>query len=174
MQRSRIVEETFGNGAGQIAEGSDSRLAEVRFSQCVRCSPSLLIHAAANGFWRWQRRTLRSCLLVKRQVRMRIGRENHSLAPRASSWTKSLRACGLKREEIYICNILRCRPLLETATLIHKKLLTVASFLTAKSRIVSPKYIICWGTVAAQNLMGENTTGRSATRDSFCNTETLK
>ena len=61
-------------------------------------------------------------------------------------------ACKLTREEIYICNILRCRPPgnrnptpIEAAE--------CREYLDAQIRIVDPDYIVCWGSVAAQNLL---------------------
>ena len=70
---------------------------------------------------------------------------------------KIIEACEIKREEIYICNILRCRPPgnrnpqpQETAN--------CREFLDAQIRVVNPDYIVCWGTVAAQNLLNEKRT----------------
>ncbi|MBM84341.1 MAG: uracil-DNA glycosylase [Planctomycetaceae bacterium] len=61
-------------------------------------------------------------------------------------------ACKLARDDIYICNILRCRPpgnrnpTPEEAT-------NCREYLDAQIRIVDPDYIVCWGSVAAQNLL---------------------
>jgi DNA polymerase len=63
-------------------------------------------------------------------------------------------ACGLKREEIYICNILRCRPP-GNRNPHPQEAANCREFLDAQIKIVAPKYIIAWGTVAAQNLLGE-------------------
>jgi len=61
-------------------------------------------------------------------------------------------ACKLTREDIYICNILRCRPPgnrnptpIEAAQ--------CREFLDTQIRVVDPDYIVCWGSVAAQNLL---------------------
>ena len=73
---------------------------------------------------------------------------------------KIIGACGLKREEIYICNILRCRPPGN-----RKPLPVEASncreFLDAQIGIIDPEFIVCWGATSAQNLMGtEESIGR--------------
>lgn len=73
---------------------------------------------------------------------------------------KIVAACGLKREEIYICNILRCRPPGN-----RKPLPTEAGncreYLDAQIAIIDPEFIVCWGATAAQNLMGtEESIGR--------------
>lgn len=67
---------------------------------------------------------------------------------------KIITACGLKREEIYICNILRCRPP-GNRNPHPQEAANCREFLDGQISIVAPKHIICWGTVAAQNLMGE-------------------
>lgn len=67
---------------------------------------------------------------------------------------KIVAACGLKREDIYICNVLRCRPPGNRNP--HPQEATnCREFLDAQIRVVQPEYIICWGAVAAQNLLNE-------------------
>ncbi|GAB5442569.1 MAG: uracil-DNA glycosylase [Fuerstiella sp.] len=63
-------------------------------------------------------------------------------------------ACELKREDLYICNILRCRPP-GNRNPRPQEAANCREFLDAQVRIVDPDYIICWGTVAAQNLLQE-------------------
>ena len=67
---------------------------------------------------------------------------------------KIIEASQLKREEIYICNILRCRPP-GNRNPQPQEAANCREFLDAQIRIVQPKYIVCWGTVAAQNLLNE-------------------
>lgn len=62
-------------------------------------------------------------------------------------------ACQLKREDIYICNILRCRPPGNRNPL-PQEAANCREFLDAQIKIVRPEFIICWGAVAAQNLLG--------------------
>lgn len=65
---------------------------------------------------------------------------------------KIIGACGWKREDLYICNILKCRPpgnrnpTLQEAT-------NCREYLDSQIANVDPEYIVCWGTVAAQNLL---------------------
>ncbi|HIF00061.1 MAG TPA: uracil-DNA glycosylase [Planctomycetes bacterium] len=68
---------------------------------------------------------------------------------------KIIAACGLKREEIYICNILRCRPP-GNRNPHPQEAANCREFLDGQIKIVAPKYIVVWGTVAAQNLLGES------------------
>lgn len=67
---------------------------------------------------------------------------------------KIIQACGLKREDIYICNILRCRPP-GNRNPAPQEAMNCREFLDAQISIVNPKWIICWGSVAAQNLLNE-------------------
>jgi DNA polymerase len=65
---------------------------------------------------------------------------------------KIIAACGFKREDIYICNILRCRPPGNRAPL-PDEAANCREYLDAQIKIVNPEYIICWGATAAQNLL---------------------
>lgn len=67
---------------------------------------------------------------------------------------KIIEASQLKREDIYICNILRCRPP-GNRNPQPQEAANCREFLDAQIQIVEPKYIVCWGTVAAQNLLNE-------------------
>ncbi len=67
---------------------------------------------------------------------------------------KIIGACHLKREDIYICNVLRCRPPGNRNPL-PQEATNCREFLDAQIQIVNPEYIICWGAVAAQHLLGE-------------------
>lgn len=61
-------------------------------------------------------------------------------------------ACGMKREDVYICNILRCRPpgnRLPTS----EEAANCRSFLERTLAIVEPKFICCLGGSAANFLL---------------------
>ena len=74
-------------------------------------------------------------------------------------------ACGLKREEIFICNILRCRPP-GNRTPKPDECANCRPYLERTLEIVQPKIICCWGGVAAQNLL-QTTTGITRLRGQF-------
>ena len=61
-------------------------------------------------------------------------------------------ASKLSREEIYICNILRCRPP-GNRTPSPEEAANCREFLDGQIEIVNPKYIVCWGSCAAHNLL---------------------
>jgi DNA polymerase len=74
-------------------------------------------------------------------------------------------ACGMKREEVYICNILRCRPPGNRQPLPNEAQ-NCRGFLDRQLELVRPKFICCLGACAAQNLLG-TTTGIGRLRGRF-------
>ena len=76
------------------------------------------------------------------------------VGPAGQLLNKIIEASQLKREDLYICNILRCRPPGNRNPL-PEEAANCREFLDAQIHVVQPKYIVCWGTVAAQNLLNE-------------------
>ena len=62
-------------------------------------------------------------------------------------------ACRLKREEIYICNVLKCRPP-GNRNPAPAEAANCREYLDAQIRTVDPDYIVCWGSVPSQALLG--------------------
>jgi uracil-DNA glycosylase family 4 len=65
---------------------------------------------------------------------------------------KIIGACGMKREEVYICNILRCRPP-GNRTPRAEEAANCHGFLERTLALVRPKFICCLGAVAATYLL---------------------
>lgn len=76
------------------------------------------------------------------------------VGPAGQLLNKIIEAMQLKRDDLYICNILRCRPPGNRNPL-PQEALNCREFLDAQIHVVQPKYIVCWGTIAAQNLLNE-------------------
>jgi uracil-DNA glycosylase family 4 len=68
---------------------------------------------------------------------------------------KIIEAVGMKREEVYICNILKCRPPnnREPQT---SEMETCTPYLYRQIELIKPKFIICLGRVSAQWLLKTN------------------
>jgi uracil-DNA glycosylase len=64
-------------------------------------------------------------------------------------------ACGMKREEVYICNILKCRPPGNRLPLPNEAA-CCREYLERQLELVHPRFICALGACAAQNLL--NTT----------------
>ncbi|MDR3232226.1 MAG: uracil-DNA glycosylase [Planctomycetaceae bacterium] len=71
-----------------------------------------------------------------------------------------VKGMNLRREDVYICNILRCRPPGNRNPL-PAEAAACRPFLEATLDIIKPKFICCLGATAAQNLLhSEQTIGR--------------
>jgi DNA polymerase len=64
-----------------------------------------------------------------------------------------LEASHLKRSEVYICNILRCRPP-GNRNPAPEEAANCREYLDGQIEIVDPDYIVCLGSIAAKNLLG--------------------
>ena len=62
----------------------------------------------------------------------------------------------LRREDVYIMNILRCRPP-DNRTPLPLEAANCREYLDAQLAIIQPQYICCLGACAAQNLLGVDT-----------------
>jgi DNA polymerase len=61
-------------------------------------------------------------------------------------------ACGMKREEVYICNIIKCRPPGNRLPQPHEAA-NCREYLEKQLELVRPKFICALGACAAQNLL---------------------
>ena len=64
-------------------------------------------------------------------------------------------AMGLQRKDVYICNVVKCRPP-ENRTPEKDEITTCSPFLLRQIEVISPKVIVCLGSVAAQTLLETN------------------
>jgi len=69
---------------------------------------------------------------------------------------KIIEACRLKREDIYILNMLKCRPPGNRNPL-PDELANCRPYLERQFELIRPEYICCLGAVASQNLLGVTT-----------------
>ncbi|MCA9039301.1 MAG: uracil-DNA glycosylase [Planctomycetaceae bacterium] len=69
---------------------------------------------------------------------------------------KIIEASQLKREDVYICNVLRCRPP-GNRNPSPTEAANCREYLDGQIALVNPEYIICLGTIAAQNLLNTKT-----------------
>ena len=69
---------------------------------------------------------------------------------------KILGACNLQREEVYILNVLRCRPPGNRNPL-EEEAKNCRRFLERQIELVDPEFICCMGAVPAQNLLSTTT-----------------
>ena len=66
--------------------------------------------------------------------------------------TKIINAMGLKRSDVYICNVVKCRPP-GNRTPEQDEIATCQQFLIKQLRTIDPAVIVCLGSVAAQSVL---------------------
>jgi uracil-DNA glycosylase family 4 len=69
--------------------------------------------------------------------------------------TQMIEAMGLQRKDVYICNVVKCRPP-ENRTPQKDEVETCSPFLLRQLDAIAPKVIVCLGSVAAQTLLETN------------------
>jgi uracil-DNA glycosylase len=69
--------------------------------------------------------------------------------------TQMIEAMGLQRQDVYICNVVKCRPP-ENRTPEKDEVSTCSPFLLRQLDAIAPKVIVCLGSVAAQTLLETN------------------
>ena len=69
--------------------------------------------------------------------------------------TQMIEAMGLHRKDVYICNVVKCRPP-ENRTPEEDEVSTCSPFLLRQLDVISPKVIVCLGAVAAKTLLKTN------------------
>jgi len=70
--------------------------------------------------------------------------------------TKIIEACTLTRQDVYILNVLKCRPPGNRNPLPHE-VTNCRGFLDRQLSLIRPEYICCLGTIAAQTLLETDT-----------------
>jgi uracil-DNA glycosylase len=66
-----------------------------------------------------------------------------------------IEAMGLQRKDVYICNVVKCRPP-ENRTPEKDEVATCSPYLLRQIDVIDPKVIVCLGSVAAQTLLETN------------------
>jgi DNA polymerase len=67
--------------------------------------------------------------------------------------TDIIKACRLKREDVYILNMIKCRPP-QNRNPLPQELSNCRGYLERQLDLIQPEFICCLGAVAAQNLLG--------------------
>ena len=66
--------------------------------------------------------------------------------------TNMIIACGWQREDVYICNIVKCRPP-NNRVPTPQEAQNCENYLKLQLKIINPKFIICLGATAAKYLL---------------------
>jgi uracil-DNA glycosylase len=69
--------------------------------------------------------------------------------------TQMIEAMGLQRKDVYICNVVKCRPP-ENRQPEEDEVSTCSPFLFRQIDVIAPKVVVCLGAVAAKTLLQTN------------------
>lgn len=69
--------------------------------------------------------------------------------------TQMIEAMGLQRQDVYICNVVKCRPP-ENRKPEDDEVATCSPYLLRQLDAIEPKVLVCLGAVAAQTLLATN------------------
>jgi DNA polymerase len=69
--------------------------------------------------------------------------------------TQMIEAMGLQRKDVYICNVVKCRPP-ENRTPEPDEVETCSPYLVRQIDVINPQVIVCLGAVAAKTLLQTN------------------
>ena len=97
-------------------------------------------------------RTRTSCASAKRPARRRTRRDARSSARRASCSPRFSGAIDLRREDVFICNVLKHRPP-GNRNPRPDEVTACSPYLVRQIELVQPKVILALGTFAAQTLL---------------------
>ena len=122
-------------------------------SQCTACSE--LAETRHQTVFGVGSATARLCLLGEapganedRQGEPFVGRAGQLL-------DRILAACTLSREDVYILNVIKCRPP-KNRNPTSDEVVNCRSFFERQIEIIQPEFICCLGAVATQNLLDTN------------------
>ena len=152
-KRSSDVPATTGGKNGAAADVSSAKTLKVLAQEvagCTRCGE--LASTRTQTVFGVGDPNARLCFLGEapgadedRQGEPFVGRAGQLL-------NKILEACKLRREDVYILNILKCRPPANRNPLPEESQ-NCRRFLHRQLELIKPEYICCLGSVAAQNLL---------------------
>lgn len=78
--------------------------------------------------------------------------------------TKMLSAIGIERENVFICNVLKCRPPNNRDPL-PDEILKCSHYLDKQLELLKPKYILALGRIAALRLLNKDSTMKDLRED---------
>ena len=94
---------------------------------------------------------------------MKIAEASRSSAGPGQLLTKIIEACKLRRDDVYIANVLKCRPP-DNRTPLPDEVLNCRGYLERQIAIIRPEMICCLGAVAAQTVLKQHRLDRPAPR----------
>jgi DNA polymerase len=140
--------------AGAFA-AADDRVASLQLlaeqvAGCTRCAE--LAEARTNTVFGVGRPDARICFLGEAPGADEDASGEPFVGRAGELLTKIIEACHLRREDVYILNVLKCRPP-GNRTPSPDEVAHCRGYFERQFALISPEYICCLGTTAAQNLL---------------------
>jgi uracil-DNA glycosylase len=121
-----------------------------KVSQCKKCS-SLVENRKQTVFGDGPANA-KVCLLAEAPGRIENSTGHVLCGPAGQLLNNILKATGLNRESVYTLNVIKCQPP-NNRLPTEEECNNCRPFLELQLQIINPKYILCLGSVAAQNLL---------------------
>ena len=141
-------------GAAEPAGGAELRLKEIReeLGECTRCR----LHEGRQTIVFGEGSAQAPVVFVGEGPGAEEDRTGRPFVGRAGELlTKMIHAIGWKREEVYICNIVKCRPPQNRAPQLDE-VASCIPFLHKQLLAIQPRVIVALGKPAASTLLGRN------------------
>jgi uracil-DNA glycosylase len=136
--------------APRVSRVSPLELLRQEVGQCDRCSE--IARARTQTVFGTGNPDARLCILGEAPGAEEDRLGEPFVGPAGELLNKILNACQLRREEVYILNILKCRPP-GNRNPTPEEASACRSFLERQLQLIQPEFICCMGRVAAQNLL---------------------
>jgi len=135
-----------------VAVGKDEQLRVLReeVAACRRCEP--LARARAHTVFGSGPATARLCFLGEAPGADEDASGEPFVGRAGQLLTKIIEACTLTRDEVYILNVLKCRPPENRAPL-PEETANCRGYFERQLEVIAPEFICCLGTTAAQALL---------------------
>ena len=141
--------------AAVTSAAADDRVASLRLlaeevAGCTRCAE--LAEARTNTVFGVGRPDARICFLGEAPGADEDASGEPFVGRAGELLTKIIEACHLRREDVYILNVLKCRPPDNRAPL-PDETANCRGFFERQLELIRPEFICCLGTTAAQALL---------------------
>jgi DNA polymerase len=142
---SRVVPETSANKSTTLFETCEA------LAGCERCR----LHSGRTNLVFGEGSTRSGLVFVGEGPGFDEDRQGRPFVGRAGKLLdKMIRAIGFEREEVYICNVVKCRPP-DNRTPLPDEIAACSPFLFQQIEALKPKIICALGACASQTLLGK-------------------
>ena len=162
VEEAAVESMTAGGGAEEMAAKKDPaailKIIEQEVRGCERCAE--LAAGRTNTVFGDGNPQARLCFLGEAPGRDEDSQGIPFVGRAGKLLNDIIQACTLQREDVYILNVIKCRPP-ENRNPAPEEAENCSGFLQRQLETIKPEYICCLGTVAAQNLLAtKETIGR--------------